>query len=247
MRLYIHLNREKSSDVSEIIHLLPNKRKGRRGKEAGMSSREAKERDIRGNNLDSSWDWPERTPTEREKRKLVAICLEIGINFFFNNFGYTFGGENFLQGFGGPIGSRLTMAVARLIMQSWYDEFTKILKENNIEEKLKGIYVDDGRGIMTKLPLGTRYQKGEGFVHKDEWQQEDVEKGENREKLTEREVGRLMNEINPDLEFTTESERDFDNGRLPTLSFEMWSTANGIEHSYYEKPMRLQVLTMKRS
>ena len=40
---------------------------------------------------------------------------------------------------------------------------------------------------------------------------------------------------------------DFQNGRLPTLAFEIWSTKEGIRHSYYEKPMRNQVLTMKRS
>ena len=56
-----------------------------------------------------------------------------------------------------------------------------------------------------------------------------------------------MNSINSDLEFTTESERDFDNKRLPTLSFEMWSTSEGISHSYFEKHMRSQVLTMRKS
>ena len=58
---------------------------------------------------------------------------------------------------------------------------------------------------------------------------------------------KLMNSINADLEFTTQSERDYDNGRLPTLSFEMWSTMDGDSHSYFERPMRSQVLTMKRS
>ena len=57
----------------------------------------------------------------------------------------------------------------------------------------------------------------------------------------------MMNSINKDLEFTTETEKDFNNHRLPTLSFELWSTENGIAHSYFEKEMRSQVLTMKRS
>ena len=68
-----------------------------------------------------------------------------------------------------------------------------------------------------------------------------------REALTEREFRKLMNSINGDLEFTTESERDFENARLPTLSFEMWCTTEGISHSYFEKTMRSQVLTMRRS
>ena len=56
-----------------------------------------------------------------------------------------------------------------------------------------------------------------------------------------------MNSINKDLEFTTEVESDFDKLRLPTLSFEMWSEESGIRHSYFEKGMRSQVLTMQRS
>ena len=39
-----------------------------------------------------------------------------------------------------------------------------------------------------------------------------------RESLTEREFKKMMNSINKDLEFTTETERDFKNKRLPTLS-----------------------------
>ena len=55
-----------------------------------------------------------------------------------------------------------------------------------------------------------------------------------------------MNSINSDLKFTTETESDFDKLRLPTLSFELWSEKSGIRHSYFEKHMRSQVLTMQR-
>ena len=56
-----------------------------------------------------------------------------------------------------------------------------------------------------------------------------------------------MNSINSDLVFTTETERDFMNKRLPTLGFEIWSEKNGLRHSFFEKPMRSQILTMERS
>ena len=56
-----------------------------------------------------------------------------------------------------------------------------------------------------------------------------------------------MNYVSDDLTFTTESEKDFAKGRLPTLSFEMWCEKSGIRHSYFEKPMRSQIFTMKRS
>ena len=186
---------------------------------------------------------------QRKKfRRLVALSLEICIKFFFSNFLYTFGGECYLQGYGGPIGARLTMAVSRLVMQAWYEKYKEILDNSHIEELLKGIYVDDGRTVARKLMLGTRYNEIEKIFEINEENRDiDEREGITREKLTEREFKKLMNSINSDLEFTTESERDFDNKRLPTLSFEMWSTSEGISHSYFEKHMRSQVLTMRRS
>ena len=79
---------------------------------------------------------------ETNVRKLIAVALEIAVNFFFNNFVYSFGGEAFVQRFGGPIDARFTMAISRLVMQAWYEEFRKILDASNIKELLSGIYVD---------------------------------------------------------------------------------------------------------
>ena len=170
IRLYIHLNRKYWIDLENIEHLLPCRRKGRRGKEAGMSSVEAKERKIGGNEEESNWTWPEVKIESSDVRKLVAVALEIAVNYFFKNFVYTFGGEAYVQGFGGHIGARLTMAISRLIMQAWYEDFKKIIDASNIEELLSGIYVDDGREVLTKLQLGYRYNEE---VRKFEWSLED--------------------------------------------------------------------------
>ena len=62
-----------------------------------------------------------------------------------------------------------------------------------------------------------------------------------------REINKAMNSVNHDLKFTLEHESQFSNGRLPTLASEIWSTKSGIRHSYFEKSMRSQLLTMKRS
>jgi len=69
IKVYINLNREKCEDIKEIEHLLPVRRKGRRGVEAGMGSIEAKERRIRGNETNSNWTWPENRATKLEVRK----------------------------------------------------------------------------------------------------------------------------------------------------------------------------------
>ena len=118
--LYIHLNRNLSSDLSEVEHLLPVKRKGKKGPEPGMSSEECLKRHLEPIYDDgslSSWTWP-KEPTSQEINVLMSILLEISVRFFFQNFVYTFGNQAFLQSSGGPIGARITMAAARLVMQN---------------------------------------------------------------------------------------------------------------------------------
>ena len=57
-----------------------------------------------------------------------------------------------------------------------------------------------------------------------------------------------MNSINPDLEFTVETEDDFENKRLPTLDFEIWQDQNGaLKHMYYQKNMKTPLVVMARS
>ena len=59
--------------------------------------------------------------------------------------------------------------------------------------------------------------------------------------LTRIEMLKAMNIVNEDLEFTMELCSDFENEKLPTLSF------YGLEHTYFEKSMRNQTLLMSRS
>ena len=119
------------------------------------------------------------------------------------------------------------MCVARLVLQEWHEEFESILFRSGLKEYLRGLYVDDGRKVVDLLSLGTRLTRGEKlFEYRDEWQQEDLENNLNRRDVTE--VREAMNSINPDLVFTTETELDFDNGRLQTLSFQLWSEREGL-------------------
>ena len=125
---------------------------------------------------------------------------------------------------------------------------SKILEENKIRELLKGLYVDDGRNVVELMKLGVRYNVDEKkFIYKKEWEKFDLNEGMTQKKKMEKEIAILMNSINEDLKFTTATDEDFDNLRIPTLSFEVWLGYSGIRHSYLEKVMRSQVLTMQRS
>ena len=64
--------------------------------------------------VENKFTWPqtiEFIPLKIQKL-LMGLAMELAINFFFKNFCYTFGGKKFVQLNGGPIGARLTMAVA---------------------------------------------------------------------------------------------------------------------------------------
>ena len=158
LSLYVHLNRELCSDIEEIEHLLPKRRERRRGREAGMGSEECDQRHLE-NSEKSNWRWPERTYGEREIRELMGGALEVAIRFFFQHFTYTFGGLLYIQNFGGPIGARLTMCVAGLVLQQWREEYTKTLRKASIEELMSKIYVDDNRALVKKLAPGLRFDE----------------------------------------------------------------------------------------
>ena len=105
--------------------------------------------------------------------------------------------------------------VSRLVMQSWYEKYREILSCSKIEELLGGIYVDDGRCIVRKLKLGSRFVKEKNcFVIKEKDRELDEMEGITRESLTEREFRAMMNSINEDIEFTTETFQHFNTSTI---------------------------------
>ena len=117
------------------------------------------------------------------------------------------------------------MAIARLVMQQWKEEFKEISENSNIKEILSALYVDDGRSLQRKLFLGERYVTEEKRIrYRETWELEDRENEVTHEEITRREMFKAMNSVNPDLSFTMELVTDFEEKRLPTLSFSIWST-----------------------
>ena len=119
------------------------------------------------NGKPSSWTWP-REPTPDELKILMSIMLEISVRFFFEHFIYTFGNMAFLQSEGGPIRARLTMCIARLTMQDWWEKIEEICQKSNIEILLRAIYVDDSRIIVEILKPGVVFYSEKGlFIYSD--------------------------------------------------------------------------------
>jgi hypothetical protein len=219
MARYCAGNRHLCSSLKEVERLLPWRVKKRGGRVAGMQNPEMK---GKKSGMRKVWKFPKATPTEREKRILRARVVEIGVRTVFRNFVYEFGGEDFLQREGGPIGARVTMAVSRLVMQHWAENYRAILERSGLEVRLLKGFVDDGRQGTDLMIRGTGYdEKRKRFVWRKEWEDEDDRIDAPDEVRMAKICNVAMNDINPDLVFTTETRYDFQNGRLATLDFEV--------------------------
>ena len=170
------------------------------------------------------------------------------MRILFEHFTYKFGTTWYQQASGGPIGARITMVVARLVMSDWGKKYHKILVDSGIPPDLLGGYVDDGRQESGVLEIGMEFSKEAGkFVHSEEAKALDLARGENSERRMARICQVAMNSVNEDLVFTVEVCSDFPDHKLPTLDFLLWPEWWGLNHSFFQKSMRTPYLTMKRS
>ena len=139
----------------------------------------------------------------------------------FDNFCYQFEAKLYQQQSGGPIGARVTMCAARMVMQHWARGYSSILLHAGLKLPLLSGYVDDGRQGSTVLRRGTRFDEiQKRFIFDEEQLRND-----NAENVPDNvRMARIclpaMNSINPNLKFTTEAPEDFPRNRLPTLDLD---------------------------
>ena len=244
-RAYIVINKDEITNIEDLENILPI-RKSNHGTSPTMASITSKW------NPTDQWVFPPKIPTQEQERKIAAVVAEIALKALFNNFTYKFGGKNYHQQSGGPIGVRATMAASNLVMEDWAVKYENILVASGIVVKLMAGYVDDGRQVTSVLRKGMRYTKETNkFEHNEEAEQEDVlmeNKGETNNQRMARVCIDAMNSVNTDLQFTSESQEDFNHERLPTLDFELWLNEEmELCHSYYQKPTKTPYVLMERS
>ena len=121
-------------DLEILERYLPSRKKSG-GREPGMTNE-----NVKGPRRVRDWGekddlWTHQTPpTDMPTVRLImGIVAQIGIRTVFENFTYTFGGHIYKQMAGGPIGGRLTMCCALLVMEWVWQEFFKIMGESQWE------------------------------------------------------------------------------------------------------------------
>ena len=110
-------------------------------------------------NIEDQWKFPDVFPDSSDLKELAGRVVEIGIRTIFQNATYKFAGKTYHQKSGGPIGYRITMACARVVMQHWGGWYHYSLELSKIEITLLGGYVDDVRQWGSQIRYGFRFQE----------------------------------------------------------------------------------------
>ena len=183
---------------------------------------------------------------------MFALLLELLIMKVMGNHVYSFNGTNKLQLEGGPIGLKLSGAIAKVVMLSWSRRF-KAATESALRDfaffklYLLLFYVDDTFVAAEELEPGSRYMKEEQkvMVVEEEVEGDKLVAGDLR---TARVLNDIGNDIASYLNFTVDCPSTNANGWMPLLATEVRVAAdNTIDYRFYEKPISSKYVMMQSS
>ena len=195
---------------------------------------------------------PERSPTRGEKRQMLALLLELMIVRVMGNHAYSFNGTNKLQLDGGPIGLKLSGALAKVVMLSWSRRFKSLTSSAladsaHFDLYMLLFYVDDTMAAAEEVEPGSRFVKEEGKVKvvEEEVEADRLVAGDLR---TARVLSDIGNSIFNFLQFTVDCPSSNASGWMPLLATEVRVAENNtIDYKFYEKPISSRYVMMRNS
>ena len=188
-----------------------------------------------------NWDFSslKNNLNDKLRKEMIAYSLQVMILLLTSSTCYKFGGKIYKQKKGLEIGLRASAALARLVMCKWDITWAALMKNCNLMLLIFYRYVDDLRLCLRPLKEGWFWLDGKWTF--------DPERPDTRDTVTRtiEEIHKSLNSVWDFLEFTTESQRDFQDGTLPTLDFKTNIKKNGyVVYEFFNKPMsRNTVLT----
>ena len=75
-------------------------------------------------------------PNNVQRKKMLGLCVALGVKVVMSNHTYMVGDEFYLQTEGGPIGLELTGIVARVYMMSWDKRFMKAVEDEGLNVEM---------------------------------------------------------------------------------------------------------------
>ena len=107
------------------------------------------------------------TFTKEEKSLVLGAMVEIMVQATFKHHFYRWKGEVYRQLKGGPQGLRATGSCAKMVMDDWVQQFSKLLEENKVEVFLLSKYVDDVLVLCRNFTLGSYWTRSKVKWSKD--------------------------------------------------------------------------------
>ena len=187
---------------------------------------------------------PARAPDDVEKRKMLAIALEIMIVAGMKNHVYKFGNQIRKQKTGGPIGLGLTGEVADCYMIEWDKKFLEKLNGLGITPIIYVRFKDDTFIAAKKLEKGTKLENG-CLVIDNTKKAEDENKSD--EEVTMEVIKDVAESIDKMLKFTVDLPSNHQSGKLPVLDVQVSVNKeenNRIYFEFFEKPTKNKLVIL---
>ena len=187
----------------------------------------------------SGWKTGNNDFSDDDKREMVALLVQISTMLLMTTHIYSFGGKIYIQSKGAGIGLRASACLARIVMCLWDSNWAKIQSESGLKAIIFLRYVDDLRLYINLINKGWFWEDGKWTFNKERGEEDD----RTSEKRTEEEIRKSFNDIIDCLEFTSETQNDFESNTLPTLDVQTRTLSDGkIDFQHFTKPMASNIL-----
>ena len=181
---------------------------------------------------------PLRKPTEKEKRKMFGIAIELMIRVGMENHVYRFNNKIHVQKTGGPIGLALTGEVADCYMLNWDKKFLEKLKTFGLKPLVYSRLKDDILLAIEAFEKGTKLIDNE-LIFDEEKSKEDELKSDST--ITMEVLKDIANSIDDMITFTFDTPSNYIEGKMPALDLKVSvneEKGNRIDFEFYEKPTK---------
>ena len=185
---------------------------------------------------------------------MMSLALETAVLAVMKNHMYKYNNTVRKQTNGGPIGLRISGALARLVMIKWAHQLKSIITQavNDVPEMLGHrihllkIYVDDTNIVCDALPPGITYDKN---LKKIVFHQDEVERDTNtHDDVRTAEIYQsLADDILSYINMTYDCPSNHSDGWMPVLDVETRIRDQKIQFAHYRKPICDDRLILARS
>ena len=263
LSLYLSVTRNRTELINLGLGAVTHTRRNTRGRAPGITTEEILRRryedgdraDQNGSNPDQSkFIPPSRDPTSEECRLMLSLALETAVLAVINNHMYQYNNTVRKQREGGPIGLRISGALARIVMIEWARRFKSIVTQanNDLPEManhnihLLKIYVDDTNIVCDTLPPGVVYNN---TLKKMVFCQDAAERERNtpNDVSTAQRYQALADDILPYIKVTYDCPSRHPDGWMPVLDVKVRVEEQKIQFAHYRKPMCDDRLILARS